>query len=64
MDVLQLQIDRQFYYDKLRSIEELVDCMEAKKKQERKAKAASWDSKDEEMMDFTKSVRSVLYAES
>lgn len=64
VDVLQLQIDRQFYYDKLRSIEELVDCMEAKKKQERKAKAASWDSKDEEMMDFTKSVRSVLYAES
>ncbi|KPA74205.1 hypothetical protein ABB37_09459 [Leptomonas pyrrhocoris] len=64
VDVLQLQVDRQFYYDKLRSIEELVECMEAKKKQERQSNAKAWDSKDDEMMDFTNSVRSVLYAES
>lgn len=64
VDVAQLQIDRQFYYDKLRSIEELVDCMEAKKKQERAAAATAWDAKDDEMVDFAQSVRSVLYAES
>jgi hypothetical protein len=63
-DVHQLQMDRQFFYDKLRAIEELVDCMEAKKKQQREANAAAWDGKDEELMDFTNSVRSVLYAES
>ncbi|KPI88615.1 hypothetical protein ABL78_2283 [Leptomonas seymouri] len=64
VDVLQLRLARQFYYDKLRAIEELVNYIEAKKNQERKANAGAWDRKDAEVLDFANSVRCVLYAES